>query len=197
MKGDIDYFNDSPSLSKVILYSVGIIGLVGMAFIAPNAIQLLDLFKRKQNKKYHHDSAHLQYGITAAVKRLVKERCIKLENHKDGVYAKLTPKGKERLNRGHTFVVPTDRQGLWDGKWRVIIFDVKEERRIKRDKLRRELLGFGFMRLQRSVWIYPYECEDIIAIFKTDQKLWGDVLYMVVEKIEHDLRLRKMFNVSV
>ena len=44
----------------------------------------------------------------------------------------------------------------WDGKWRIIIFDVPEKLRGKRDLLRKELNNFGFAQLQRSVWAYPY-----------------------------------------
>lgn len=44
----------------------------------------------------------------------------------------------------------------WDGKWRIIIFDVPEKLRGKRDLLRKELNNFGFTQLQRSVWAYPY-----------------------------------------
>jgi DNA-binding transcriptional regulator PaaX len=44
----------------------------------------------------------------------------------------------------------------WDGKWRIIIFDVPEKLRGKRDLLRKELVEFGFMLLQKSVWAYPF-----------------------------------------
>jgi len=81
----------------------------------------------------------------------------------------------------------------WDGKWRVVIFDVWENTRAKRDTLRYEIKNFGFIQLQRSVWIYPYECSDFIELLKTDLSFGKNIRYMVVEKLDHDEKLRKNF----
>lgn len=55
----------------------------------------------------------------------------------------------------------------WDGKWRIVIFDVPEKLRGKRDLLRKELTEFGFMQLQKSVWAYPYPLpEEFIDLWE-------------------------------
>src|SRR3989344_3897454 len=51
-----------------------------------------------------------------------------------------------------------------------------------------------FLKLQNSVWLYPYDCEDLISLLKADFKIGKDVLYMIVEKLENDWHLRKTFN---
>lgn len=43
----------------------------------------------------------------------------------------------------------------WDGKWRMVIFDVPESDRSLRAKMRRRLTIEGFGCLQKSVWISP------------------------------------------
>ena len=43
----------------------------------------------------------------------------------------------------------------WDGRWRLVVFDVPEGRRGLRDKLRAQLRRRGFGYLQHSVWITP------------------------------------------
>ena len=53
--------------------------------------------------------------------------------------------------------------------------------------------SFGFFRLQDSVWVYPYDCEDIIGLLKVDLHLGGSVIYLVVEKMENDKHLKKTF----
>ena len=40
-----------------------------------------------------------------------------------------------------------------DGITRLVVFDIPERERKKRDTLRAELIGYGFEGLQRSVWI--------------------------------------------
>lgn len=54
----------------------------------------------------------------------------------------------------------------------------------------------GFARLQDSVWVYPYDCEDVMALLKADLKLGAAMLYMVVEHIENDTHLRKQFSLT-
>ena len=81
----------------------------------------------------------------------------------------------------------------WDGKWRIVIYDLKERKRGLRDKLRNTLASFGFIRLQHSVWIYPYDCEDLIMLIKADFKIGKDILYLIVEKVENDIWLKRSF----
>ena len=48
-------------------------------------------------------------------------------------------------------------------------------------------------RLQDSVWVYPYDCEDIIGLLKTDIGVGKDLLYMIADEIENDRHLRENF----
>jgi len=43
----------------------------------------------------------------------------------------------------------------WDGKWRMVLFDVPQSRATERVRLRRSLAERGFGYLQNSVWITP------------------------------------------
>jgi phenylacetic acid degradation operon negative regulatory protein len=43
----------------------------------------------------------------------------------------------------------------WDGKWRMVLFDVPQNRASDRTRLRRSLADRGFGYLQNSVWITP------------------------------------------
>jgi len=48
----------------------------------------------------------------------------------------------------------------WDKKWRVVIFDIPKEFNKKRDIFRGKLKELGFYMLQKSVFIFPYPCEN-------------------------------------
>ena len=50
----------------------------------------------------------------------------------------------------------------WDGEWRIVIFDIPEKFKQAREVLRIKLKELGFLELQKSVFILPYECEDEI-----------------------------------
>ena len=49
-----------------------------------------------------------------------------------------------------------------DGEWRIVIFDIPEKFKKAREALRMKLKELGFLELQKSVFIFPYECEDEI-----------------------------------
>ncbi|MCI0557327.1 MAG: hypothetical protein MN733_02450, partial [Nitrososphaera sp.] len=78
--------------------------------------------------------------------------------------------------------------------WRVLIFDVPEYRKKIRETIRHSLRMIGFVRLQDSVWVYPYDCEDFVALLKADLKIGKDVLYLIVQEMEGDTHLKQIFD---
>jgi len=85
----------------------------------------------------------------------------------------------------------------WDGKWRIIIFDIPELNRRERAFLRNELKRIGFLELQKSIWIFPYNIEKelllLLKLWKLDFK--GDIRFLRAEKIREDNDIRKYFQI--
>ena len=54
----------------------------------------------------------------------------------------------------------------------------------------------GFVRLQDSVWVFPYDCEEFISLLKANLKIGAAVFYMVVAQIENDKHLRAHFGLK-
>ena len=119
---------------------------------------------------------------------------IEFERREGKSYARITPAGKRVLAfEEQKTALNNKKKRQWDKRWRVIIFDIPEKRRRTRDRLRITMRELGFAHLQDSVWVYPYDCEDLVALLKADLKIGAAVLYMVVEHIENDKRLRAQF----
>ncbi|KKW42146.1 MAG: hypothetical protein UY91_C0006G0018 [Parcubacteria group bacterium GW2011_GWB1_55_9] len=76
-------------------------------------------------------------------------------------------------------------------------FDVPEKRKKIRERLRFEMQEVGFLHLQDSAWVYPYDCEEFIALLKADLHIGKDVLYAIVEEIENDKWIRKHFSLPL
>lgn len=74
---------------------------------------------------------------------------------------KLTQKGIKRINFSKLFKLSLDKKKR-DGFLRVVIFDIPEKDRMKRDLLRSKLREFEFKMIQKSVFISPYICEKEI-----------------------------------
>jgi DNA-binding transcriptional regulator PaaX len=63
--------------------------------------------------------------------------------------------------------VPEERWNRpWDGKWRIILFDIAEEDRMLRNQLRRQLKAANFGCLQRSIWIAPDPLDSLAKSLK-------------------------------
>ena len=117
----------------------------------------------------------------------------KLLEYDNRGFLRLTATGREELNRLETNDYRIKIPKRWDGRWRVIIFDIKEIRRGDRNLMRHMLGEMGFKRLQNSVWVHPYGCEEMLNLLKINLGLNRDVLYLVVEKLENDKWLRSEF----
>ena len=177
-------------IGKILLYTIATAGIISMALVAPNALQSLKLFgfgKRQKN--------YPTYQINSAVQRLVRKGFLVFEDVGEKKFLRLTPKGEKELASQKIRGEKRDH-GVWDKKWRLVVFDIGEYRRGTRDLLRRELSSFGFVRLQNSVWVYPHDCEDFIVMLKADFKIGKSVLYVVADRIEDDRYLKKLFGLS-
>lgn len=87
--------------------------------------------------------------LSQALKRLREKGLIKKEINKDQdeIILKLTSLGQEFL-----LLQKSDEEIEWDGKWRIVIFDIPESKRLIRDILRSRLKLWGFKPWQKSVW---------------------------------------------
>ena len=84
----------------------------------------------------------------------------------------------------------------WDKRYRMVIFDIPQSRRGTRDRLRSLMRAAGFYRLQQSVWVHPYDCEELITLVKAELRVGGSVLYAIVEEIENDVRIKDHFGLK-
>jgi CRISPR-associated endonuclease Cas2 len=170
---------------KAVLSSIAVAGVLSLALIVPNALQLLRPFV-KGRKKYS-----VTYSLNRSIFRLQKQNLIYFEKTSKGTFVRLTEKGSRYL---HTHLDTPPKPKKWDKKWRILIFDIKEAKRNVRDQLRHALINLGFKHLQHSVWVYPYDCEDLIVLLKADFRIGKDILYIIAEKIENDRILKSYFN---
>ena len=174
--------------TDVLLRVISLSRLMTMAIVAPNAIQYLPKLGFFGKSKFYG------YSVNRAVKRLADDRFIEFIKNEQGVNCiRLTEKGRQTLKKYELKSLEIKKPRRWDGKYRVIIFDIKEYKRQTRDKLRSWLYHLGFVRLQNSVWVNPYECQEVVVLLKSYFQIGKEVLYLTVESIENDSWLKKVF----
>jgi len=178
------------NVQQSLLAAVALAGIVLVATTAPNLPMALDKLPAIKRAK-------LRYQYRTAFGRLAAQGHIVFEKRNDKQYARITESGRKALAfEQEKAKLKNVNKKRWNGRWRVVIFDVPEKRRKTRDRLREIMERTGFARLQDSVWVFPYDCEDFIALLKAELKIGAAVLYMVVEQIENDKHLRAHFGLK-
>ena len=169
-------------IQKIILGTVATASLLAVTALAPGVVGAMAKFGLIPMRRHRE-------VIKRSRQKLIERGLLELR----GGFFKLTPKGEFILRSGELRGFRLKKPKHWDKRWRVLIFDIQEKRRYVRNKLRRTLAAIGFIRLQQSVWIYPYDCEDLITLLKADFKIGKEMLYMIVDELEFDLPIRKAF----
>ncbi len=172
-------------IQHAVLATIAVTGFIAFAAVAGNALQLLDYLP---NNKYN-----LRYRARSAAGRLVANGHASWVEEDGKKFLRITPKGRKAFAFEQAKVALKNGKKKWDGRWRMIVFDVPERRRRTRNRLRAVMSEIGFVRLQDSVWVYPHDCEDFVALLKVELKIGKDVLYAIVDTIEHDRDIRKHF----
>ena len=180
-------------MKNLLLRSLATVGVISIALIAPKMTRLLKKLDRPAKNR-----AQLYRRITQGLKRLEQDGLITLTGEYAKRRVKITEKGRaiiEKIEFGE-YVIP--EPAFWDGKWRVLIFDISERRRRTRTQLRRLLDGAGFMRIQDSVWVHPYPCDEFISLVRAHLKSGvGEMRIFVAEALESDKSLREHFRLGL
>jgi len=172
-------------IQNAVLAAVAVTGLLAFAAVAPNALKLLEYLP---SEKYN-----LKYRMKSVAGRLVAKGYATWIERDGKKFLSITSAGRKALAFEQTKATLKNQKKKWDGRWRMVVFDVPERRRRIRNRLRIVMSEIGFVRLQNSVWVYPYDCEDFIALLKAELKIGKAVLYAIVDTIEHDRDIRKHF----
>ncbi|MCP5520207.1 MAG: hypothetical protein H7A46_01505 [Verrucomicrobiales bacterium] len=101
-----------------------------------------------------YESWAYRAGLLSQVARLERRQLLERapNNGSDRLY-RLTEQGRLQALGGRDPKVQWARR--WDGRWRLVVFDVPLGQNARRERLRRYLRGRGFGCLQGSVWITP------------------------------------------
>ena len=174
-------------IARVILATIKASGFLATALVAPGALISL------KKLGILNTSLHKNEVIYRARNYLLKNGFLK-KNAKG--FLELTLKGEEKLRKYQLSHYELFIPRTWDGKWRMLIFDIPEHKKSLRNKIRTTLISIGFESAQDSVWIFPYDCEEFVALLKVDFKVGKDLLYLVIDKIENDRYFKKKFNLN-
>ena len=112
---------------------------------------------------------------------------------------RLTRQGEKEAFFAHLdaqTVLYKPKKRKWDGRWRMIIFDVPEKKRRYRDYLRQMLKTLGFKELQKSTWVTPFPIPDFLKELLWEERMKHFTRFITIKEIDYDQDLRKTFGLA-
>src|SRR3990167_6612122 len=100
-------------------------------------------------------------NLRIAIKNLYKSKMIDFRENQDGtVITVLTNKGKKQILKYDIDKIEIKKPARWDKLWRLVVFDIPEDKNLGRKALAAKLKEIGFYPMQKSVFIHPYRSEE-------------------------------------
>lgn len=192
----IKEIKENPTTETVLnLLKAGV--FVSMVFIAPKAASTI---ARTMFNKYEEDLNEWEKfdkrKLRKVIKRMVDRKLLEMKKEGEDIMVKLTEKGEEKILKYNLEKLKINKPDYWDGKWRVVIFDIFETKRYLRDMLRRKMQQLGFFRLQNSVFVHPYPCKREIEFLRQVYNVNREVSIFTTGDIEEGEYLRKHFKLN-
>lgn len=171
---------------KVLAAAAGI----GAIFIFPGAAPVLgSLILGRKN--------YNRWQVKQVVSRLEKQKYVETEYLQDGkVRVNITQNGLKKALTYELESMRITKPKQWDGKWRVIMFDIPNKHKQVRDIFRMRLSQLGLYKYQESVYVSPFPCSKEIEFLRELYGIAVTVKYLLAEKIEDDSFLRSHFDLQ-
>lgn len=177
-----------------LLYTILQIGAVSLAVSAPPLAAVAIYINAVQDK----EGKYPKHKLKNSFYHFRKVGLISVESHHGNTHIALTKEGERKARLCGVGKILSGNLALgnkkWDGKWRMVFFDLKTEKNNERDAMRLMLKRCGFVLLQKSVWVYPYDCSSEIEFLRSFFLLTDEEFRLVVsDNIGRDDYLRKHF----
>lgn len=139
-----------------------------------------------------YDPARLKFLI----KRLRQKKLITVVEQNNYGVVKLTQKGKQKVLKYNLETMKITKPEKWDGKWRLMIYDITHFKRKQQTALRKMFRQLEFLPLQKSVYLTPYPCEKEVSFLREYFEVGKEVLYLIVDQLEHETVYKEHFGLT-
>jgi len=147
------------TLGEILLKTLFAGGVLTTALVAPNILVVLDGLSRR---RFYAKKEQLGKKLREQSSR----KCLSYKRTGEGTYRiELTQKGKHTAVRYALQNFTLQRKQSWDGRWRLITFDIPRKQNKARDAIRHKLVEIGMARIQDSVFVYPYSCTEEVLFW--------------------------------
>ncbi|EKD58234.1 MAG: hypothetical protein ACD_56C00167G0002 [uncultured bacterium] len=187
------------NISKTILKSILVCGAFVVASTSPTFARkliptLIKDFEFEQKRKKKRDQLDKFYN---SFYYLRKKGLLKMEYKGKQLHVSLSEEGKVLAEKYSIDELRIKKPKKWDKKWRILIFDIEEKYKSRREALRGKLKELGLYQLQKSVWVCPYHFQEEVDVLKNFLGFTGgEMTTMIATEIEKENELMIFFNLK-
>ncbi|MEK7176046.1 MAG: CRISPR-associated endonuclease Cas2 [Patescibacteria group bacterium] len=132
--------------------------------------------------------------LISAISHLYKSKLVNQKENKDGTVTFILSDQGKKIALTYNLDKMTIPRGKWDKKWRLVIFDIPEKKKPIREALRGHLKRLGFIELQHSVFVLPFECRNEVEYLIEFYNIRKFVRYIEASHIDNELDLKHRFH---
>ncbi len=162
-----------------ILKMIAAGGVMAALLVAPNMGLLFKywkIYKKEEQRK-----------IRRRVYYLIKKGYIKYDADKNKYF--LTSKGSIYLHKNEIKELKPKKKA-WDKKWRLIFFDIPESKKSARVMLRSKIIEWGFVGIQKSIFLSKLDCKAELEKLKEYFDLSDELILLELndKQVNEDLK---------
>ena len=84
----------------------------------------------------------------------------------------------------------------WGNLWYIVIFDIPEPLKAKRDGFAKSLKDIGFIQIQKSVFVFPHPCTEELEVLIGFYDVAPFVSTIVAKSISNDNEYRRIYSLG-
>jgi DNA-binding PadR family transcriptional regulator len=167
--------------------------VIAASFLMPGAPLLLKpLTTRLKEQEEKEWKKYNPYRLKQMLKRLQKQKLVEVTSVNGEQLVTLSEKGKTKVLKFRLELLSLEEK-KWDGKWRIVIYDILSKKYNQRALFHRVLKQMNFYQLQRSVYLTPYRCYDEVEYLRQVCGVGSEVLVLTISGLENEQAYKEYF----
>ncbi len=163
-------------LAKSLLAFASIAGILTIAAVAPNVFGAYGKMKKGQGSRLYERRVFKE-----ELERLRHQGLVRARKTAQGYEVFITPKGKKHIIRESLKSLHISKPAKWDRTWWLVAFDIPRKYNAGRNALRERLKQIGMEKLQASIFISRYPCDEEVRF---TAHLFGLEQYLVIAHVD-------------
>lgn len=155
----------------------------GIAALGPLIKEVQKNREKKEWEKFN------LWRLRQVIKRLERQKVVEITDD----VVKITDKGRNKSLRFDLDNMKLKRKT--DGRWRLIIYDIANLKKPQRELFRKMLKKLNLLRLQKSIYMTPFVCDDEIEYLRQLFDIGNDVLVLKITGIENEQAYKRYFGI--